>query len=211
MTRLLLLRHGESEGNVDLRLQGNVPFPLTELGRRQGAALAERIAAEGADVLYTSPAKRAHETSEIIAAATGLTPGVLEGVGEYDFGEASGRTMRELAEEHPEWGAALREGRQPPPFPGEEGPDAFRERVMAALSWVVEHHPDECVAVVTHAAIVTLFCQQIAGVRTPKGMGFLAIDNCSITVVDAAPEDALPPGMVRWSIVTLNETCHVRD
>ncbi len=211
VTRILVLRHGESEGNAERRLQGNVAFPLTELGRQQGRALAARVAAEGADVLYTSPAPRARETAELVAQATALPLGIIEGVREYDFGDVSGLTMTEVAALHPQWATALREGREPPPLPGEEGRSGFRERVMAAFWQIAERHPDERVALVTHSAVIGLICQQIMGVRSERPLGFITLDNCSITVIDVAPAEAMPPGLARAVIVTLNDACHIRE
>ncbi len=67
---LTLLRHGESVGNAENRLQGQADFPLTETGRQQAQALAKRWLAEGLtfDRVIASPLKRSRETAEIIAA-----------------------------------------------------------------------------------------------------------------------------------------------
>lgn len=208
MTRLLLLRHGESQGNVERRLQGTAPYPLTELGRRQGEELAARVLTEGADILYTSPTQRAFETGEIIAAATGLPLRVLDGVREYDFGGLSGKTMAEIAAEHPQWALAVREGRPVPPLAGEEGHGPFRERVCAALWGLADRHPDETVAVVSHSGTIAVFCLDVLGVQGAKPISFFGIDNCSITVVDAHADGAAPPGQPRGVIATLNDTCH---
>ncbi len=207
MTRLILLRHGESTGNVERRLQSRAPYPLTETGRRQSASLAERLRPEGIDALYTSPAARACETGERIAAVAGLAARVLDEVGEYDFGEIADLTMSEISERRPDWVAAFREGRPPPDVEGEEGEDRFRERACAALWALVERHPAETVAVVTHSWVISVFCQSALGVERPPG--FFRFDNCSITVVDVDPDGVSKPGHPRATIVTLNDARHM--
>ncbi|HWO93977.1 MAG TPA: histidine phosphatase family protein [Dehalococcoidia bacterium] len=210
MTRLLLVRHGESQGNAEHRLQGTVPYPLTELGRKQGEALAERVAAEGADVLYTSPTLRARETGEIIAQRIGLRLDVLEGVREYNFGVLSGLTMAEIAQRHPAWVHALREGGPVPLAEGEEGHESFRERVVSSLWGLVDKHPEDVVAVVTHSGVISVFCQDVSGARSMQAINVFGTENCSLTVVDALPPSALPPGMPRGVIVAFNDVCHTR-
>ena len=69
---LWLIRHGESEGNLERRIQGWQDFPLTNRGRRQAARLAERLAEEaGIEAIITSPLARAATTAEIIGAVLG--------------------------------------------------------------------------------------------------------------------------------------------
>ena len=90
--RLLLVRHAESVGNHELRLQGRAEFPLTDRGRRQADALAAALAEAPVRAVYSSPIRRALDTAEAIAARRGLTVEVRPALQEYDFGELSGLT-----------------------------------------------------------------------------------------------------------------------
>ncbi|MFQ5879528.1 MAG: histidine phosphatase family protein, partial [Dehalococcoidia bacterium] len=84
--RLILVRHGESVGNAERRLQGQGDFPLTELGREQSRRLGRYLAREGVNAVYGSTIRRAWETAEAVGEALGLAPQPLPGVEEYDFG-----------------------------------------------------------------------------------------------------------------------------
>ena len=94
--RLILVRHGESIGNFENRLQGHADFDLTELGERQAELTGQRLAAMSVSALYTSPLLRAASTAERISRSTGLEPVPLPEMSEYRFGELSGKTYADL-------------------------------------------------------------------------------------------------------------------
>ena len=79
MTTILMARHGETDWNRDQRFQGHADPPLNDVGREQARELAERLAGERLDAVYTSPLQRASETAAIVAARLGLTPEPLDG------------------------------------------------------------------------------------------------------------------------------------
>ena len=93
MTRILLVRHGETDWNRDERWQGHAGPSLNERGRAQAAAVALRLAGRRPVVLVTSDLPRAVETAEVIAEATGLRPTLDPGLREVDVGSWSGLTQ----------------------------------------------------------------------------------------------------------------------
>jgi broad specificity phosphatase PhoE len=208
--RLFLIRHGESEGNTELRLQGQREYPLTERGREQSRLVAERLRRLSLGALYSSPIRRARLTADVIAEATGLEVTELPGVQEYDFGELSGMTYRELVEKHPEIVEQYRRGPDYPSFPGAEDREAFRRRVCEALWGVVERHPGASAAVVAHAGPIALFCLEVLGLPYRRPLP-LRIYNGSITVVEV--RDGPPSGrdpQPRAVLAALNDTCHLQ-
>ena len=92
--KFILLRHGESVGNAEGRIQGLTDFPLTEVGRQQAHALASRWLTEQKtfDMVLSSPLMRCRETAEIIADAMNLTVEYDEIWVERDYGKFSGLT-----------------------------------------------------------------------------------------------------------------------
>ncbi|WP_416403906.1 histidine phosphatase family protein [Arthrobacter sp. LFS091] len=94
--KLLLIRHGQTPGNVAGQLDTAFPGPgLTELGERQAAALPEALAGEGIEALYTSTLLRTQRTVAPLAKATGLEPEILEGVHEIEAGALEKKTDHE--------------------------------------------------------------------------------------------------------------------
>lgn len=148
MTTVYLTRHGESDWNAANRFQGHSDRPLTDLGRRQAEALAEVVAQENVDAIYSSPLIRALETARIVAARTGLEVTELDGLREVDTGSWSGLSRAEVQERFPEgferWiagGSGWEDG---------ETYEEMGERVLGAIRAIAAAHPNGRVLVVSH-------------------------------------------------------------
>jgi broad specificity phosphatase PhoE len=198
--KLVLVRHGESVGNFENRLQGQEDFELTELGRRQAALTADRLHELGASALYTSHLMRAHETARTIGRRLGVEPVIVEDVSEYHFGEMSGQTYAEIRERF----AAIANPAERI-YPGEEGRESFWNRVTAALWDIAETHPEETVAVVSHGGPIAVFCQAVLGLPYRRPMPF-AINNCSLNVFEASISQ---DGERTAVLLNLNDICHL--
>src|ERR671920_988022 len=94
-TRVLLVRHGQSQGNAERRFGGHSPTPLSELGRRQAEATANALAAEGVTAIYSSDLLRAIQTAEPLARATGLEIRQTAALRERSVGLMEGLTFEE--------------------------------------------------------------------------------------------------------------------
>lgn len=148
MTKVFLTRHGESDWNAANRFQGHSDRPLTDRGREQAHALAELVAGEGVEAIYTSPLVRALETAQIVAARTGLEVVARDDLREVDTGSWSGLSRAEVQERYPErfdlWisgGSGWEDG---------ESYEEMGERVLTALREIATAHPDGRVLVVSH-------------------------------------------------------------
>ncbi len=205
--RWLLIRHGESVGNLEWRLQGHQEFILTDQGRAQAELVAQRLAGLEVAAVYSSPIRRAWDTAQAVARGLGLEVQALPDVQEYDFGELSGLTFVEIRERAPEVATAIasRAG-QFPPYPGEEGRETFRRRVCDALWALEERWPGGTVALVTHAGPIAAFLLDVLGMPYRRPIPF-TVSNGSITVVET-PERRWP-GAPRGILVSLNDTCHL--
>jgi len=171
MTRVLLVRHGQSEWNADGRWQGQADPPLTDLGRHQALHAARNLGS--VDAIVASDLHRASETALIIANELGVGPLVLEpDLRERDAGEWSGLTRAEIerdwpgyldpppADRHASFGngpagdaSAQPEAERRRP-PGWEPDDVLIARAVAALGRVHDLAPDGEVIVVTHGGVV---------------------------------------------------------
>ncbi|HEX5369742.1 MAG TPA: histidine phosphatase family protein [Dehalococcoidia bacterium] len=201
--RLILVRHGESVGNFENRLQGQADYDLTELGRRQAALTADRLHALGTTAVYSSHLLRAHATAKAIGARLGTGCSVLEDVSEYHFGEMSGATYAEVRER---FGTIASPAERI--YPGEEGRDVFFRRVTEALWGVAEAHPGETVAVVSHGGPIALFCQAVLGLPYKRPMPF-SISNCSLNVIEIEPGQGNAARTTR--LIRLNDVCHLNS
>ncbi len=204
--RLILVRHGESVGNFENRLQGHNDYDLTDLGRRQAQLTGQRLSALGASALYTSPLLRAAATARTIGEHLDVEPRILADVSEYHFGELAGATYADLRRHFggPPPGSAQPGDRV---YPGEEGRENFFRRVTESIWGVMETHPDETVAVVSHGGPIALFCQTVLGLPYRRPMPF-AIGNCSLTLIEV--EDARPASEASKVLAYLNDACHLK-
>ena len=148
MTTIFLARHGESDWNVEKRFQGHSDRPLTERGREQAHALADLLASEKIDAVYTSPLSRALETAEIVAARAGLEPVALPELREVDTGSWSGLSRVDVEARFPEGFARWRSGGS-----GWEDGETYQqmaERVIGARRTIAEDHADGRVLIISH-------------------------------------------------------------
>jgi probable phosphoglycerate mutase len=155
MTRILLVRHGQSEWNALGRWQGQADPPLSDLGRHQARIASASVGV--VDAVVASDLQRASETALIIAGEIGVGPVAIDpDWRERDAGEWSGMTRPEIEEQWPGYlstgpGFAPSEERRPPSWE----PDAALEaRVRAAIGRVHELVPVGEALVVTHGGVV---------------------------------------------------------
>ncbi len=206
--RLLLVRHGESIGNSENRLQGQADYPLTPLGDRQAAATAERLAVEGTARVYSSHLLRAAATARTLAVRLGQEAVLVPAVAEYHFGDVSGATYAEIRERFAADPRTANLRPQDRVYRGEEGRDNFYRRVTTALWSICARHPGETVAVVSHGGPIALFCQAVLGLPYRRPMPF-AIDNCSLNAIEVEPAAATANGH-RAVLLYLNDCCHLK-
>ncbi len=179
---LLLVRHGESEGNALRIMQGTADYPLTARGREQAGQVAERLRDEGgADRIVASPLARAVETARAIATVLDLSVNIDGRLAEYDFGEANGLRWPEFRARYPDWRWDNVADRPFAPVPGEEGLPAFDARVAEVVAELAALG-GRTVAV-AHGGVVM---SALNAVLRPRGGGRRLrahTGNCSITEV----------------------------
>jgi len=151
-TQLLLIRHGLTAW-VGHRLPGWTPgIHLSEEGRQQAEALAQRVASLPIEAIYASPLERTVETAEAIAAPHGLSVQLRENLGEVQIGEWTGQAIEDLAKTE-EW-LAIQFYPSMANIPGGETMQEMQARVVAELDAIRKAHPGATVAVVSHAEVI---------------------------------------------------------
>ena len=153
-TQLLLIRHGETAWNAEHRIQGQLDIPLSPLGVLQSARLAECLANEPIDAVYSSGQSRAWLTAAPLAARLGLEVIAEPRLRERSFGIFEGLTLDEVAERYPPEFKKWRE-RDPAwrPEGGESGQQLI-DRVLSAVSDIGIKHPSQTVVLVSHGGVL---------------------------------------------------------
>ncbi len=196
---LILVRHGQSEGNASGIVQGWLDVPLSMLGRAQAAATARRLADEPLAAVYSSDLLRARETAAAVAAPHGLPVTPVPELREYGWGEAQGLRWAEIAARWPhdpeEWGAGH--------IPGEEGGVAFGARIGPAFEALAASHRDDLAAVAIHGGTILQIVAHVLGLP-PGARARAAVPNCGLTTIAAGG-----PSGDRHVIVGLNDCAHL--
>jgi broad specificity phosphatase PhoE len=201
--RLTLIRHGQTDWNLQGRWQGHADEPLNELGRQQAVAVAQRIVEmeHQHDAIISSDLSRASDTALHVAGAVGLPLRTTALWRELDLGKWSGLTKQQVSEHYADELAQLRAGADLPRGGGEREADMDR-RIESALSLLKQEFAGKRVIVVTHGGPVRA-ALRIMRVDRELAPGFsLAIDNASITTV------SLVEGV--WRLDHINDTAHLK-
>ena len=156
MTTLLLARHGETDWNRELRIQGSSDIELNELGRQQARYLAQELTDVDLEAVYASHLSRARATAEAVAAAHGLQVNIDPRLRERSFGSWEGLTREDIAV-FPE--GSRHDG---------ESDDEVRERMLAAVEEIAAKHPGEQVLVVSHGGALNTLWHHALGVRVER-------------------------------------------
>ncbi|KBZ60570.1 multifunctional RNASE H/alpha-ribazole phosphatase/acid phosphatase [Mycobacterium [tuberculosis] TKK-01-0051] len=182
-TRLLLLRHGQTELSVHRRYSGRGNPALTEVGRRQADAAARYLAQRGGiSTVFASPLQRAYDTAAAAAKALGLDVTVDDDLIETDFGAWEGLTFTEAAEHDPELhGRWLRDTSTAPP--GGESFDAVAERVSSFRDRIVAAHQGSTVLVVSHVTPIKMLLREALDAG-PGILYRLHLDLASLSIAE---------------------------
>lgn len=188
-TQLILVRHGETEGNVNQVWHGALDAPLTPRGLAQVSATATRLAAvheaTPIDQFYVSPLPRAMSTAQAIAAAINMEPVVKHGLREFDLGDWEGRTFQDLREIENLWERWEADPHFAPP--NGESPLAFNARAVQTLQKLAARHAHTRILVVTHGGYISSVLASWLG----QGAGdWRAFDphNCAVTILTRTDE-----------------------
>lgn len=201
-TRLLLLRHGQTEMSRQRRYSGRGDPALTDLGRQQAADAARYLSSRGGvSAVLSSPLQRAFDTAAAAADALGLPVAVDEDLVETDFGQWEGLTFAEAAQRHPDLhGRWLGDTGVHPP--DGESFDEVRARVQRFLDRVVTERGPGTVLVVSHVTPIKTLLRLALGAGASI-LQRLHLDLASLSVAEFYPDSGA-------SVRLVNDTSYLR-
>ncbi|MGH3905458.1 MAG: bifunctional RNase H/acid phosphatase [Pseudonocardiaceae bacterium] len=200
-TRLLLLRHGQTEYSAQRRYSGHKDLPLTELGEQQAAAAAARLStADGVTAVISSPTLRARQTAKPVADALGVPLSVSEGLIETDFGAWEGLTFAEARERDPDLHAQWLTDTSLAPPEG-ESMEAVHRRVRRVRDQLISEHGDATLVVVTHVTPIKALLRMALDAG-PALLYRLHLDLASLSIAEFFPDGPA-------SVSLVNDTSHL--
>jgi probable phosphoglycerate mutase len=203
-TRILLIRHGQSEGNAEGRFGGHTATPLSKRGRRQAEATARALSTEKLSAIYSSDLPRAVETAMPLSRLTGLEVEQSNAFRERGVGVMEGLTFEEAATRHPEQYAALIRRDFEHVILGGESYRQMLERGLSELDRIIELHGNGHVAVFSHTGTICILTLHLMGALDAPTLRpvWVTTANCGITRIELRSD-----GLVR--LLAVNDTRHL--
>ncbi len=203
MTKIILIRHGQTEWNRVERFRGRADIPLDETGLAQAEATGHRVAGEWHPAaVYSSPLSRAVKTAEAVARHFELSVRPHFGLIDIDYGEWQGLSPEDVRQRWPEELTAWYTKPHLARIPGGETLEELRARAMQTVNGLVRIHPGDTIVLVGHTVINRVILLGVLGVGNAR-FWRLRQDTCAINVIEF--------GDGEYTLVSLNDTCHLRS
>ena len=210
MTDFILIRHGETDWNRELRFQGQLDVPLNAIGQEQARRVGQRLAHEFADQLIASDLLRTQQTAAPISllrpAQTALVAQLNAGLREQSFGKLEGMSVPEIQQTLPEVWTRWTEFDADYSVDGGETARQFHARVMRAMALLAQTHPNKTLVVVTHGGVLDMI-YRTAQEQVLSGPRVAEIPNGGINRVRSFER----AGGLQFEIVDWADTRHLGD
>ena len=201
MSKLLLVRHGETELNSSLRYWGKTDVPLGTNGVKAAESLRERLAGEKIDCVYSSTLQRAMVTAQTIASPHNLEVIRCPELNEIDFGKMEGLAFSQINQKFPEIARLWMQRSPDLAYPEGESLQELDKRVKDFRERLSRHTATDVALIVAHSGVLrTLICQ-LLGLEIAARWK-MRLDLGSLSIVDTYPETAI--------LSLLNDTSHLK-
>jgi len=202
LSKLLLVRHGNTKLNNPRRFWGKTDIALSDEGIRQAEKLRDRLATQRIEAIYSSKLSRARITAEIIAAKHRLDIATRAELNELNFGWIEGLTFEEISRLHPELAEELSNWNTRPSFPGGESLDELNSRVQKFLNRLKKHKPEEAIIIVSHFGTLRLIICNLLGIGLEHWQQ-MQLDFASLSIVETYSQGA--------TLSLLNDVSHLKS
>lgn len=203
-TYVLLIRHGQSEGNAERRFGGHTATPLSPRGRKQAVATAEALKKDSLTAIYSSDLERAIETATPLSTLTGLPINATDAFRERSVGVMEGLTFEAAAQKHPEEYAALLRRDFEHVLNGGESYRQLLDRSRNKLDEIITRHRGGKIAVFSHTGTICILSLHLMGALDAPELKpvWISSSNCGITRFELRQD-----GFVR--VLAVNDTSHL--
>jgi len=201
MTKVYVVRHGQTAWNLEEVFRGRMDIPLDETGKKEVHLAGEALKDETLHAIYSSPLSRSMETAENIAKFQNIPVTPLESIIDISYGEWEGVSLVEVQKKYPDlYGLWLKEPHNIT-FPGGESLKQVRVRTRNAIDDLLEKHKDENIALVAHRVPNKVICCSLLG-----------IDNSNFWRIqqDTASTNLFVYKDGQWIISYLNDTSYLK-
>ena len=200
ITRICMVRHGETAWNAEGRVQGQLDIPLNDTGRTQARATAEALAGRDFTAIYCSDLMRVRQTAEPSARRLALPVVFMAELRERHYGMFETLTYVEVREKFPAEYARFRDKDPDFDFNGGESLRSFNERSLKAVGELIERHQGEQILVFTHGGVLEMVYRHARAVGLSSPRDF-EIPNAGINWIEVSPAE--------WKVWAWAEVAHL--
>jgi broad specificity phosphatase PhoE len=206
ITKLFLIRHGQSAGNAEGRFGGHGPTPLSELGLRQAELTAQMLSKEGISAIYSSDLNRAVETAEQLSRLINVPVKKTKAFRERHVGILEGLTFDESKAKHPKDYYALVNRHVHHVITQGESYRQLLRRTTGELWEILRQHQGERIAIFSHTGAICFMTLHLIGAirRDTKQTPWIVTSNCGINRFEIR-------GRRNIRVLALNDTRHLID
>ena len=201
-TRLIIIRHGETEWNLEGRIQGHLDSPLTESGRAQAEAIAGRLCEVEVKALYSSDLGRAYATAQIVSDKTGQDIIIDKRLRELNLGKFEGLTEEEVRKRFPEEYRYLKNAAPDYIYPEGESKRQFSLRVISCLEELMGKHLGDQIVVITHGGALSRLIRYTLGMPV-VGSNEYKVCNAALNVFSYQNK--------RWQLEIWGDLSHLTE
>ncbi len=208
-TRLCVVRHGETDWNIQRRIQGQLDVPLNAHGRSQAAALARSLRDTDFSVCYSSDLLRAQQTAQTVCAGTHWPLQLEADLRERHYGKLQGLTAEELALRDPQAGRRYAARDLHDDFGGGESLLRFARRVRAVVTTLARRHAGGALLLVTHGGVLDVLYRHATGraLETPRDF---SVPNVGVNWFDLTFDGAAPDALPSWHLRSWADQRHLQ-
>ena len=199
-TKVILIRHGETEWNLSGRWQGHADSALSERGVSQAVALGERMKKESIDHFYTSDLERAQHTSRLVGEPSGWLAEPMESLRERDLGVLEGLTTDEMIDKFPNQYKSFRNDGSDYQVPHGESFRQFYERCSQALEEVSFRHSGKRIGLVTHGGFLGAIFRYVLKIPLDAERNYVLL-NCSVNRLEKTDKG--------WNLISWGDVAHL--
>jgi uncharacterized phosphatase len=190
MTKICIVRHGQTDWNKERRLQGTTDIELNETGEQQAREARDFLKGGEWDAIISSPLKRAKRTAEIINEGLQLPLLEMDEFAERHFGAAEGMLIEESRNKYPNGGS-----------PGQETRDDVIKRVLEGVEHIQREFPEKNVLLVAHGAVISILLAHLSPEKFIYGETHL-VNACFNTIHFSGN---------KWNVKEFNQTAHLSE
>jgi broad specificity phosphatase PhoE len=201
MTKVYLVRHGQTEWNKNLTFRGRIDIPLNERGHREAVAIAEALKDKNIDAIYTSPLGRSIETAQPTARFFNIEIVPFQGLIDISYGDWEGLTFNEARERYRDQYTRWEERPELVRFPKGETLDEVRERSFCVFKEIVRENAGRSILIIPHRVINKVLLCAILGLSNSYFWEIKQDTGC-INLIEYSDE--------RFVLSMMNDTCHLK-